>query len=58
MNNRKIIQISSYQYKDEETIEEVVIALCNDGTVWNITSSKQKWIQLPEIPQLDEVKNG
>lgn len=31
---------------------EVVVALCNDTTVWMYTA-ETRWAKLPEIPQID-----
>lgn len=45
--NRKIIQISS----GLTLHESVIVALCNDGTLWNISSNNPMWLQLPRIPQ-------
>lgn len=28
-----------------------VIALCNDGTVWCLEMTSDKWIRLPNVPQ-------
>jgi hypothetical protein len=28
-----------------------VVALCNDGTIWDYDPRKERWEQLPAIPQ-------
>jgi hypothetical protein len=47
MSDRKIIQISASALNDGN---DVLYALCDDGTVW-YTCDDKNWIQLAEIPQ-------
>jgi len=52
---RKIIQIVGFKSK----FSEKIMALCNDGTVWeNENFGDKEWKQLPEIPQLNVQKKG
>jgi len=50
---RKIIQIAATP--DVEMggcwIRGKTIALCDDGTVWRLETTSDKWIRLPNIPQ-------
>lgn len=51
---RKIIQISSCRTENtyHTQAEFMVFALCNDGSVWEITNSTSaEWSRLPQIPQ-------
>lgn len=50
---RKIIQISSMGVENvyETQCDYVIIALCNDGTVWEIRNTSSEWIQLPSLPE-------
>jgi len=67
---RKITQITSYASKTpliqdgkrkHEGYEWGIVALCDDGTLWdyttNITTKKQQWNLIPEIPQ-SKIKPG
>ena len=45
--NRKVIQIVSATYEDEQYGRIVgLIALCDDGTIWNRPSRGSQWEQL------------
>lgn len=58
---RRIVQISAYleeqvEYNSagEKTVgaaDNVVVALCNDGSVWRMGEYGAGWQQLPAIPQ-------
>lgn len=63
-DERKVIQIAvaNTQVKDNDDYsndyDEVIIALCNDGTIWRKTfissgnlSKQSDWIRLQNIPQ-------
>lgn len=59
-NTRKIEQIAAINQlmeSDEGSKENylVVVARCNDGTVWTISPNefRSSWHQLPDIPQPD-----
>lgn len=47
---RKIIQIATGSLHQDYVNSHVVYALCNDGTLWEI-SHNEKWKRLPNIPQ-------
>lgn len=46
---RKIIQIATY--RTEELDRGFVVALCDDGTTWELCPLRGVWRELPEIPQ-------
>lgn len=50
---RKIIQITSDCMPETEfsLVESRTVALCDDGTVWEIHNFKDGWLKLPPIPQ-------
>jgi len=50
---RKPIQITSTQCNNTPSTqaEYITIALCNDGTIWELRNNATEWIQLPEIPK-------
>ena len=58
---RKIIQITSSCMPETEfsPVESRTVALCDDGTVWEIHNFKNGWLKLPPIPQpLSEEEKG
>ena len=48
---RKVIQISNSVAQETEDCSEyqIIVALCDDGTMWSI--GRRGWKQLPTIPQ-------
>lgn len=54
---RKIIQICTTGVENVISTQcnQVIVALCNDGTVWEIRDNTETpfWALLPEIPQFD-----
>ena len=57
---RKIIQVSCSGVDNVSSTQcsFIVIALCNDGTVWQMDNNTNSpfWFKLPDIPQ--NVKTG
>jgi hypothetical protein len=54
MTMRKIIQITSIPAT--ESVNPVLIALCNDGTVWGKSINpmyETNWFEVPNIPQIE-----
>lgn len=52
--NRKIIQIQSTGVVEnsQTQCEMIVIALCDDGTLWKTTNrNMEDWVQLWNVPQ-------
>lgn len=52
IEKRKIIQVSVADYL---TTGFVIVALCNDGTLW-IKKDHSKWIMVIDIPQPDKTE--
>lgn len=50
---RKIIQISVSMSPEtrESYYDELVVAVCDDGTAWRLNSKGNAWEALPPIPQ-------
>jgi aminoglycoside phosphotransferase (APT) family kinase protein len=49
---RRIVHIATAT--EPETYCPIIVAICNDGTLWGLTTKRQgtsRWEQLPEIPQ-------
>lgn len=57
---RKVIQISNSVAPACGYHQEYnqVIALCDDGTMWELLSDNGKWMQLPPIPQQEITDSG
>ena len=55
---RQIIQIATIPLPPDVPKDVfVVVALCNDGTVWSIGNNTENWGRIKDIPQPeDEVK--
>lgn len=57
---RKIIQITevvcSQDYSNHVYYRIITTALCNDNTLWRLDGfqEKEKWLQLPPIPQPED----
>ena len=51
--NRKIIQISVSMTPEtrESYYDELVVAVCNDGSAWRLNNKGNAWEELPPIPQ-------
>lgn len=51
--NRRIIQIAGNAWGEEN--EEILIALCDDGTLWRAyfsnSAEEWRWNSLPNVPQ-------
>ena len=50
-NKREIVQIAVTS--EGPNTYSVVVALCNDGTLWNMSLEYGGWAQLTNIPQPD-----
>ena len=51
-NKRRIVQIATTSDKDCDVV--ATVALCNDGTLWELSGHAYKewgWQRLPDIPQ-------
>ncbi len=49
---RKIVQITATPGDDVAGSADVVYALCNDGSLWELYNEDEgKWSRLPDIPQ-------
>ena len=48
MKFRHVIQIASQS--GSEGYDPSVLALCNDGTIWEIWNYKAGWNQMPDVP--------
>lgn len=65
MGQRKVIQIAVAEYGSESQSESdsssmwgrTLIALCNDGTIWEINDrfDKHQWYPIPPIPQENKI---
>ena len=53
---RKIIQISVSTNLDGYNKSQATVALCDDGTVWQIGIFEQGWSKFPGIPQDEEIE--
>ena len=57
---RKIIQIAACQSEDDQSRTLNCFALCDDGTLWNLSTKSSKpglelfWEPVLDIPQDDE----
>ena len=53
MKPRKIIQIavSGVKNTQETQCNYIVVALCDDGTVWDTSGTQPVWCGFPPIPQ-------
>lgn len=51
--NRQIIQIAVAGTIENSMTqaEALIVALCNDGTVWSTTNRNSDWMKFPSIPQ-------
>lgn len=49
---RRIVQIAATVETDQvaDVLIPVVYALADDGTVWGIGATAERWRQLPELP--------
>lgn len=52
---RKVVQISVIPLGSDYMNDEVIYALCDDGTMWftSVTSDDYKWTKINSIPQDD-----
>ena len=57
---RKIIQIATCGVENNAGTQcnMITIALCDDGTAWEIDDSDKTWRQMPEIPQPPAITDG
>jgi hypothetical protein len=56
LENRKVVQISVAIQSAEDYERTVVLALCNDGTMWEgeRASGHPYWVQLPAVPRSED----
>ena len=45
---RQIVQITAIT---PASTPDLIIALCNDGTLWSLSITRHEWKQYPPIPQ-------
>jgi len=50
---RKTIQIAIAGVENTASTQcnYITVALCDDGTIWEMANRRNEWQQLPEIPQ-------
>lgn len=48
---RKPIQISTLRLETSNSFETQIVALCDDGSIWTMTTTDNQWVALPPIPQ-------
>ena len=53
MSERKAIQISTTNVENTQSTQcnFIVVALCNDNSVWVLRNTDDKWFELPKIPE-------
>lgn len=52
---RKPIQITSLPHVENKVFEEIIFAVCDDGSIWQGDKfGDSYWKRLPDIPQTDE----